>query len=267
MYAFFQRHLNNPGSPQEQDLELLSNEEMQVTATGQVATAREGETVFSLNSRRADRQLRELNARRKDLKRHLAQVLCSARQLSGYREPQELQEPVFTGKIRREGFVIEKYFIRGEGGYPIPYLLFRPNKPTNKAVLYLHPDGKIGEAEEGDELRWLALNGYTVLIPDLVGIGEMGPGDLANYTTQVQRFESTSFDIWPLSVLLGRSIVGIRAGDVVRLSRLLERQPEIDQVYGVARDEMAPVLLHAAAFEPGIRLIRPIGSVQSMVPW
>ena len=85
-------------------------------------------------------------------------------------------EPVFTGRIQREGYVIEKYFVKGEGDYIIPYLLMLPAKPTDKALIYLHPSGKSAEASVGGEMEWFVRNGFTVLAPDLIGIGEMGPG-------------------------------------------------------------------------------------------
>jgi len=61
--------------------------------------------------------------------------------------------------------------------------------------------------------------------------------------------------------------VGIRAGDVVRLTKLLKKNNGISEVYGVARKEMSPVLLHAAAFDPDITriaLIEPYSSYQSI---
>jgi hypothetical protein len=69
-------------------------------------------------------------------------------------------------------------------------------------------------------------------------------------------------------MLIGRSIVGIRAGDVVRLTRLLKKTSGISEVYGFARKEMVPVLLHAAAFDSAITriaLIEPYSSYRSIV--
>jgi len=73
--------------------------------------------------------------------------------------------------------------------------------------------------------------------------------------------------MWYASMLIGRSIVGIRSGDVIRLTRLL-KVCGISEVYGVARKEMAPVLLHAAAFDTAITriaLIEPYSSYRSIV--
>ena len=52
MYAFFQEALDLPGEVRDEDVALLSPEELRVTATGQVATSLGGETVFSLDSGR-----------------------------------------------------------------------------------------------------------------------------------------------------------------------------------------------------------------------
>ena len=164
--------------------------------------------------------------------------------------------------------MIEKYFVDGEGDYIIPFLLMVPEESNNRSVLYLHPNGKSAEALAGGEIEWYLQQGYSVLSPDLIGVGEMGPGDISNYLTSIKDFDPVSFDVWSASVMIGRSITGIRAGDVVRLSHLLTREFEQDEVFGVARREMAPVLLHAAAFEPSlsrVALIEPYSSYRSIV--
>jgi hypothetical protein len=113
-------------------------------------------------------------------------------------------------------------------------------------------------------MEWFVKNGFTVLAPDLIGTGEMGPGNF-----QGDAFiGGISYNIWFASMLIGRSIVGIRAGDIIRLTRLLEKNSTIGEVYGIARQEMAPVLLHAAAFDPAITriaLIEPYSSYRSIV--
>ena len=49
-------------------------------------------------------------------------------------------------------------------------------------------------------------------------------------------------------MLIGRSITGIQAGDVIRLADILKDGNEGAEIIGFAQKEMAPVLLHAAAF-------------------
>jgi hypothetical protein len=264
MYAFFQKHLNNPGNSTDEETQAFTPEDVRVTATGQVSTSLGGETVFSLNRRETEKLVNELQAARGDLAEYLPKVLRSAKKLSGYREPSGINEPVFTGRIRKEGYAIEKYFVEGEGDYVIPYLLMIPDKPNNKALIYLHPSGKAAEASEGGEMEWFVRNGITVLAPDIIGVGEMGPGVYKGDAY----IGGSSHNIWYASMLIGRSIVGLRAGDVVRLSSLLKKTNGIDEVYGLARKEMAPVMLYAAAFDltiSRIALIDPYSSYQSIV--
>jgi hypothetical protein len=264
MYAFFQHHLNNPGNAIDEEVAVLTAEEIQVTKTGQVSTSLGGETVFSLNKMESQKLLNNLTASRKDLSNHASKVLNAAKELSGYREPSNDEAPVFTGRINREGYSIEKYFMKGEGDYVIPYLLMIPNKPNNKTILYLHPSGKAVEASPGGEMEWFVKNGFAVLAPDLIGTGEMGLSDF-----QGDAFiNGKSHNIWYSAMLIGRSLVGIQVGDVVRLLRMVKKTNETGAIYGVARGEMTPVLMHAAAFDPSIErvaLVEPFSSYRSVV--
>lgn len=265
MYAFFQKALNNPGSSKDEELELLSADEIRVTETGEVSTSLGGETVFSLNRKDSEKLVKNLQSLREDPSvDFLSTVVDSAKRFSGYEEPKETAEPVFTGRFQQEDYVIEKYFVKGEGDYPIPYLLIKPERPSHKALLYLNPAGKSVGALAGGEIEWFVKRGYTVLAPDLVGIGETGPGVFRGDAY----IGKTSFNVWFASIQVGRSIVGIRAGDVVRLTRLLHENTAITEIYGFAREQAAPVLLHAAAFEPLIKriaLIKPYSSYRSIV--
>jgi hypothetical protein len=98
----------------------------------------------------------------------------------------------------------------------------------------------------------------------LIGIGEMGPGISVGDVT----INSISYNLWYTAMLIGRSITGIRAGDVVRLTEMLRKNQRINEVFGIARKELTPVLLHAAAFNQHIAriaLIEPYSSYQSIV--
>jgi len=264
MYAFFQRALENPGDPREGDISPLTDDEIRVTPTGQLATSLRGETIHSINRRETEREIARWQTGRSDWPRHARQVVDAARRLSGYREPSTQDEPVFTGRLPRAGYAIEKYFVQGEGRYVVPYLLLRPERSNGRAVLYLHPAGKAAAAGAGEELEWFVRQGFTVLAPDLVGLGETGP-EFYNGDTKI---EGISYNVWFAAILIGRSVVGIRAGDVVKLTALLQKEDGVSEVYGVARRELAPVLLHAAAFTPALRrigLIEPYSSYHSFV--
>lgn len=263
MYAFFQKHLNNPGDPTDEDIEYLK-EELQVTETGQLATSLKGETAFSLNKKDAEKRMLELEKARKNRPEYFGGVLNAARELSGYREPEQIEEPVFVGRIQRDGYTVEKYFVKGEGDYVIPYLLMEPEASSDKALLYIHPLGKVAGSDEGGEMEWFVKKGYTVLAPDIIGTGEMGPGQFRGDSY----IDSVSYNLWFASMLVGRSIIGIQAGDIVRLTRLLKENYGIEEISGLARREMAPVLLHAAVFDNSISrvaLVDPYASYRALV--
>ena len=263
-YAFFQKHLDLPGSPEHEKVTPLTKEEMMITPTGQTVTSLGGESVFSINSREAIKNFTTVLNSRTANPNHFDQVIASAKELSGYKEPSFIDKPVFTGQIRREGYVIDKFFLQGDGDYIIPYLLMKPEISSNKAILYLHPSGKAEEALAGGEMEWFVKQGFTVLSPDLLGQGEVGPPDFVGGVV----FEGISYNPWIASMYVGKSIPGIRTGDVVRLARLLQKEIRIGEIYGFARREMSPVMLHAAAFEPAISriaLIEPFSSYMSIV--
>jgi hypothetical protein len=264
MYTFFQKHLDNPGNAKDEEVDLLSAEEIQVTKTGQLATSLGGETIFTLNRKESEKLISNLNDSRKDLSNHLPKALNAAKELSGFREPSGDEVPVFSGRIKREGYSIEKYFLKGEGDYVIPYLLLIPDQPTKKVILYLNPSGKSAEANPGGEMEWFVSNGFMVLAPDLIGTGEMSVSDFEGDAF----INGKSHNIWYSAMLIGRSLVGVQAGDVIRLIQMLNKMDANHKIYGVAKGEMTPVLIHAAAFNLSLErvaLIEPVSSYRSIV--
>lgn len=264
MYAFFQKHLMLPGSSDEEEVDFPAPEELQKTTTGQLATSLKGETVFSVNLKESQGYIEQLQSSRENTEKHLQKVLLSAQNLSGYNTPDFSDEPVFTGRYQRETYNIYRYFIKGEGDYALPYLIFVPHKKNNKALIYLHPSGKEKEAAPGGEIELFVNKGFTVLAPDLPGTGELGPGIFQGDAY----IGGVSYNLWYTAMLAGRSIVGIQASDLIKLAYTLVKESDTKEIYGFARRELSPVLLHAAAFDPvfsGIALYEPYSSYASLV--
>ncbi len=258
-YAFFQKHLRNPGTSAEDSVDILTREETRVTTTGHLASsAAPGETTFSMNKRYAA-DLRRIRASGRD-------AVAAARHISGYQAPTSVETPVITGLLRQKGYSIEKTFVNGEGDYVIPYLKFMPPTPSPKILLYLHPNGKIGAI---NEIEGYVREGYTVIAPDLIGQGEMGKGlfDRVNYFSHAP-LNGLSYIAMNWGVLIRRSVVGIRAGDIVRLMRVIKGEHPNAKVYAIGVGGTSAELLHAAAFEPGLSglaLINPLISYMSIV--
>ncbi len=142
----------------------------------------------------------------------------------------------------------------------IPFLRVVPDQPNHKTVLYLHPSGKSADT---NELETLARQGFTVIAPDLPGVGELGAGDFKGDAF----IGGISHNIWYCAMLIGRSIVGLQAADIARVLGSLESTRNME-VCAIARKEMASTLLHTAAINPSIReiaLVEPLSSYRSLV--
>lgn len=251
MYAFFQKSLGLKGTPEELTVNYLTEKELQKTTTGQLATSHKSETLYSLNLK--DVQALDVKTRNKKegTGSQLQTAVAQAKIYSGFRAPDLSDKPVFTGRTQKDGYVIEKYFIKGEGDYPIPYLLFIPDKKIDQVMLYLNPAGKADEAKPNGEIEWFVGKGITVLAPDLIGTGELAPANSQGDAI----IQGVSYNLFFTSTLIGRSILGIQVSDLIKLNAVLTHQFPQSEILGVAKKEMGPVLLHAAAFDKTIKRV------------
>lgn len=251
--AFFQKYLDRPGDSAAGEINVLPIEELQVTKTGQLATSVKGETVFSINKKESQKLIDQINDSRISGDNHLEIVKQKAKELAGYVEPEESVKSVFRGRYRREGYSVEKYALYGEGKYVIPMLLFVPEKGENfPGVIYMHPESKAADAAPGGKIEELVKQGYLVAAPDLLGVGEVANNGLPN-------------EPFYLSLLIGRSLTGVQAGDVSRIVNFLKSRPDVNQnkISAIAIDDMGPTLLHAAALNNSIKSVSLIGSLIS----
>jgi cephalosporin-C deacetylase-like acetyl esterase len=253
IYSFFMNHFNISGNPAEEEAEIISQEELKVTPTGQIFTSYGGDMIFDINKKETELLLANLELSRKDIEKHISRVKTSAKGISGFIAPSgSVAKPFLNGRYQRDGYSVSKYALMGEGDYPVPVLLFVPNdnKEKHPALIYLHPGGKVKDAEPGGEIEKLVRKGYIVAATDVIGVGETKntaarpPAD--GYT----------------GVSIARSVVGIRAGDIIRVAEYLKSCSDVDpgKIGAVAIDEMCIPLIHAAAFDHLINNITLIGS-------
>ncbi|WP_114750196.1 alpha/beta hydrolase family protein [Pleomorphovibrio marinus] len=254
MYAFFNTHLSHKGTVKDQDIDTLSKEDLQVTAKGQVLSSyTDAKRIFDLNKERLEH-----------LDPQMELDLAKVKELAGYRAPEKEAETFLVGWHQRDGYVIEKHLMQGEGGYWFPFLLFRPEQKSGKALLYLDPEDKALDAGVEGPMDQLVKEGHMVLAPDLLNIGEMGKSDFKGDAN----FEGFSYNLWFGAMLIGRSIVGIQAGDVSRLVDNLHHKEKMEMVAGLGKGQMSSVLLHAANFDKRIKkvaFVAPMTSFKSVV--
>jgi cephalosporin-C deacetylase-like acetyl esterase len=261
IYSFFMSHFNVPGDTMEVEAEILTPEELTVTPTGQISTFLGGKMIFDLNKEETAPLIDKLEKSRVDIADHLYAVRNRAIEISGYIEPvNQPDEPFINGKYQRAGYTVGKYAIRGEGYYPVAFLLFVPDDTLKKhpAVIYLNPKGKAADAQSGGEIEKLVRKGYIVAATDVIGIGETANTAARGITDGYT------------AVMIGRSVVAIQAGDIVRMARYLRSRTDTDpgKVGALAFGGCCIPLIHAAAFDPSICnviLINPLVSFRSVV--
>jgi len=258
IYAFFQTYLDNPGETGDQDVEPIPLEELWVTETGQLATSLGGETLFSLNKKIVEKQVRALESRRSDIHEHLSGIPQLAAGITGYESPMDFGREIFSGRYVSSHYRLEKYLIPGSGDYMIPMALFIPSENNrNEAILLLHEKGKNHAANEDGLAKQLVASGYTVILGDLPGMGELGPG----YLKGDAYIENISYNQWFAGILTGKSIVGLRAEDISRMAHFISGNlPDYYSISAISVGVIGSELLHAAVFDGSIEnicLIKP----------
>lgn len=260
IYAFFQKVFNMPGSPQFEHLAFLPEKELYVTQTGLVLSSdSNAKMLFDVNKEQAVKKIANLENSRKNITQHLATVKQKAKELSGYIAPQVEKEPVFRGAFPRDGYKIEMFALKGENQCIVPLYVFVPEKAGKyPAIVYINPKGKSAEAAPGQQIEELVRKGYIVAAPDVINTGE----------TKFKFRNGNPINFG--AILIARSIVGMQAGDVVRVVNYLKTRSDVDQgkIGGMAIGEMSPALLHASTFDPSIKniaLISPLISYKSIV--
>ncbi len=256
-YAFFQKYLDNPGVPTDEDVTLIPAEELQITETGQLATSLKGETIYSLNKKIVEKQVSALEFLRINTTNHLSKVSNAVIKYSGFSYPEEFGKKIFSGRYINKGYKLEKYLIPGSGDYMLPLALFIPIRKNNKeAILLLHEKGKDFAANNDSTAKQLVANGYTVLLGDLPGIGELGPG----YLKGDAYIDRVSYNLWFSGILTKKSIVGLRTEDIIRMIHFIKTSfPDYYSISAVSVSGLGSELLHAAYFD---KEIQKIGLIQ-----
>jgi cephalosporin-C deacetylase-like acetyl esterase len=244
---------------------------LRCTTSGQVTVSLNGETIFSLNRAEAARikPKRKAPSTIDELRNYQQEIRNQAQKLTAFEKPAgDLKVKPF-GEVKREGYRIEKLTFESAPGIVIPALLFLPEGAPGKRtpILYLHEGGKADEAAPGGEIEELARAGASVLAIDLRGMGEtreeLDRSDA--FFTYFGAFESAM-----TAMLVHRTLIGLRAQDIVRSVDLLATRGDVEMqrlsAYGFGA--AAPVLLHAAAMDDRIKnvvLKNMLASYESVV--
>jgi cephalosporin-C deacetylase-like acetyl esterase len=223
----------------EPPVQLASEAELQCTPTGQVSTSLEGETVFSLNRKRAE----QVRGKTPD-------PVTTARRLSGFTHTAAPVNIVPYGTVEKPGYRLEKFTYESEPGIVLPAVLAIPAKPSGTALIYADGRGKSAAATRLD--GWMK-EGIVVLAVDLRGMGENLAPAASEFAREHRDWLGDSPNAFA-AMLLGRTLVGMRAQDIARALDVLQSRPDLRitsvRALGVGRAGIATLL--ATAFDSRI---------------
>ena len=240
----------------EPNLPLRTEAELYCTPEGQVMRDASERSVFDFNldeaARLAPERVRKWTATPRET------MLDEVRAASGVRRLDRIPvvQSKTVGSLARSGYRIDKVIFEGAGQIPIPALDFVPAQSPGDIVLYVHGDGKQADAAPGGAIEAMVRAGRRVMAIDLHGIGETCDIDLtARIPRQWARglFGRDAEAFW-LAYLLGKSLVGLRAENILTVARHLQRAGSAGRRPGsvsvIAIGVAGLPALHAAALEP-----------------
>jgi len=255
-YEWFGRLLKDIDDKEpEPQIEMASPEELRCTSTGQVSTSLGGETVFTLNQKRLER----LKANRRTPPRELPR---KAQGLIRYDPPSTSLQVRQYGTVSRYGYHIEKLIYESESGITIPSVLFVPEGGEDKkpTVVMVSGDGKKVSAPTAEQL---VKSGMIVLSIDARGFGETQVNAGVN-SEEFDRYFGDFRDTMT-ALLVGKTMVGMRALDITRAIDLLSARRDVDEhkMYAYGKRGGALPALYAAVLDRRIRRVVLEGMLSS----
>jgi len=224
-YRWLERQLGLPAtSPAERPVAPEPASVLAVTPTGQLGDSFGGETVRSLNRRRAE----ELSSRRRALRIHETEELRAIiAQSIGFGGTPSAPSWRSVASIRSQDWHGEKVLIQSEPGTELPALLLLPNQGAPRAVsLIVHEDGK--DAALPAALSALRL-GRAALCLDIRGTGQLSAKRSPPDPDSEYQFA------WK-ALLLGRTLVGMQTLDIIQAVAAIKKHSGFENL---------PVALHA----------------------
>ncbi len=254
--------LNRADEVTEPEFDVFSDRQLQCTPQGQVLLMEGARSVFQLY--RAEET--ELRSRRERAWQGMndQEKRAKVRETAGIRALPEIPAPAAqaAGTVRRAGYRIEKLILKSEGGFPLPALRFLPEHSRGEWTLYLDGRGKQAGAGVGGPIESLVRSGNPVLAVDLTGLGET---ESTAWRYDPRHMGNNSAEYF-IAYMLGRSLVGMRAEDLLACARFLSVSGEDAKgVNLVAAGRAGVAALHAAAVEP--QLFRRVEIRDSIDSW
>ena len=249
-YQWFQKWLNNkPQDDGEPPLQTQTDANLNCTPTGQLATSLKGNTVQSLNAKLADEIYPSRSAAKISDPAKLRSIITARIGLSVTRGAPLVSK---FGVVKRDRYHIEKITIETEKGITVPALVFVPESGAGRkpGVIFANPQGKSAAAGPGGEIESLVTSGHVVLAPDLRGWGESAK-------LKGNSGYSGPFQTNMRAILVGKTLVGMQTGDLLRCFDYMLSRPDVDpaRISAAGKRNGGIVAIYAAALEPRIQKV------------
>jgi cephalosporin-C deacetylase-like acetyl esterase len=238
--AFFVKSLGvNSPAPEFKQFRPPDAEDLTATPTGQISTSLNSKTVESLNRERPLRRTGAPNGIRAEI-RDTAAIVA---------QPGPSPAVTVTKDDQREGYRVQTLSIQSEPGIGLSMLQAIPDGSGLKPVVVMMDEIPAERTAAIADFARLAKSGHIVVVLQSRGT----PID-------AQNGQSTQFALGPYmavnlrAIIVGKTLVGMRADDVIRVLNWLASRPDVERtsitLYG--KGGLGMVALHAAAVDTRI---------------
>lgn len=232
----------------EDEAPLFSEQELRCTPNGQTALVKGAKTIPDILEHRES--LLAKQRARFWAEQPRAAALEQVRELIAAPRPEDCKVPSadVVATVSRPLYRIEKVLLYPEEGIVLPALIYWPGTESLKGMVFCHGQEKSKYGGEGGFFESLVSKNVAVLSVDLRGFGETESQENKPDWRDKCGQDYTNF---LRAYLLGKSLVGMRTGDIWACAAYLKTRLREGIPIGLdGRAEAAIPALHAAALCP-----------------
>jgi dienelactone hydrolase len=234
---------------EEEELQLHSEEQLQVTKTGQVTTAFEKE--YTIQQRNID-LANALKSQRAEFQEAVdrEEFRKKVKSLLGFHENTSAVEAEFSGTIDQGNYKWHKVILRKKGEVPLPLLIsgLQEKEKASGIEIWLSEEGKASIfKKERNQLQKSLNSGKTVIAVDLRGTGELeDPEEFNNPKYYDNQYRNNQ-----ISLHIGKPVVGQRVQDILTILDFISKDSRLgsERIDVYAHGYVALPALHLAALD------------------
>jgi len=195
---------------EEGDPSTLSEDQLQVTTTGQVNSTFKNE--YTIQQRNVD-LANDLESKREKFQPTHSQQEFEAKikTLLGFEENHKKVKSEWVGSVG-QNIKWQKVILRKKGTMPVPALIYHPVKENDsgETEVWFPVDGKTSLAKDKSFLKQLQKSGDTVILADVRGTGETQDPERFN----ADKYYDSQYRNDQISLHIGKTVVGQRVQDI-----------------------------------------------------